>query len=206
MCAIVFFCAHTFCARTKRVRTLALTGVPNWMQFSRVRMKSLSLSLMTCRLLGFSMFFTHLFAWPCGSTISGQRRALLQCDRIHAVKLSGEKPDESVASLLCQFDSATKLPLVLCHAPDDDAVVDGEGVGWQPRDVPGADQDLVAENAAEAEIARARNPLLLQSQVSERFMQNLTEPCEQRRPHSTLPPQSVVSLTLMPLIQWRIWS
>ncbi len=48
------------------------------MQFSRVRTKSVSDSLMMCRLFAFSMFFTHLFAWPCGSTISGQRRALLQ--------------------------------------------------------------------------------------------------------------------------------
>jgi len=39
-------------------------GVPNWMQFSSVRTKSPSLSLMTWRLLDFSMFFSHLLAWP----------------------------------------------------------------------------------------------------------------------------------------------
>ena len=57
------------------------TGVPNWMQFSRVRTKSESVSLTTWRLLAFSMFLTHLLAWPCGSIISGHRRALLQRER-----------------------------------------------------------------------------------------------------------------------------
>ena len=55
-----------------------LPGVPNWMQFSRVRTKSASLNLMICRLLAFSMFFTHLLAWPWGSIIRGHRLALLQ--------------------------------------------------------------------------------------------------------------------------------
>ena len=54
------------------------TGVPNWMQFSRVRTKSESVSLMTCRFLALSMFLIHLLAWPCGSIISGHLRALLE--------------------------------------------------------------------------------------------------------------------------------
>ena len=54
------------------------TGVPNWMQFSRVRTKSESESLMMWRLLAFSMFLIHLLAWPWGSIINGQRRELLK--------------------------------------------------------------------------------------------------------------------------------
>ena len=57
------------------------TGVPNWIQFSSVRTKSLSVSLMTWRLWDFSMFLIHLLAWPWGSMRSGQRRALLQRER-----------------------------------------------------------------------------------------------------------------------------
>lgn len=57
-------------------------GVPNWMQFSNVRTKSESLSFMTCRLLDFSMFFSHLFAWPWGSIIKGHLLALLQRNNI----------------------------------------------------------------------------------------------------------------------------
>lgn len=59
------------------------TGVPNWMQFSSVRTKSESVSLMTCRLLAFSIFFTHLLAWPWGSIIRGHRRALLHITQCH---------------------------------------------------------------------------------------------------------------------------
>ena len=54
------------------------TGVPNWMQFSSVRTKSESESLMMWRLLAFSMFLIHLLAWPWGSIINGQRRELLK--------------------------------------------------------------------------------------------------------------------------------
>ncbi len=56
-------------------------GVPNWMQFSNVRTKSASLSLTTWRLLDFSMFFSHLLAWPWGSIIRGHLLALLQATR-----------------------------------------------------------------------------------------------------------------------------
>lgn len=48
------------------------------MQFSRVRTKSESDSLMMWRLLAFSMFLIHLLAWPWGSIINGQRRELLK--------------------------------------------------------------------------------------------------------------------------------
>eukprot|EP00959_Pyramimonas_sp_CCMP1952_P082876 1732102-Pyramimonas_sp.AAC.1 len=47
-----------------------------WMAFSSARRCSpLSDSLTTLRLLARSMFLTHLFACPCGSIISGHRRA-----------------------------------------------------------------------------------------------------------------------------------
>ena len=38
-------------------------------------MKRSSVTLSTSRLLSFSRFLIHLFAWPCGSMTSGQRRA-----------------------------------------------------------------------------------------------------------------------------------
>ena len=57
---------------------MRLTGVPNWMQFSKVLTKSLSDSLMTWMLLAFSMFLIHLLACPWGSIIRGHRRALLK--------------------------------------------------------------------------------------------------------------------------------
>ena len=74
------------------------TGVPNWMQFSRVLTKSESLSLTTCRLLAFSMFFTHLLACACGSIIRGQRRALLW-----------KKLDKFYESILCVL-------VLTCHS------------------------------------------------------------------------------------------
>ena len=44
--------------------------------------------------------------------------------------------------------------------PDDDAVVDGECVGGEAGDVPGADGHLVAQDGDEVEVRRARNALL----------------------------------------------
>ena len=41
---------------------------------------------LTWRLLGFSMFLIHLFAWPCGSIIRGQR-----CELVTIIALSSEK-------------------------------------------------------------------------------------------------------------------
>jgi len=52
------------------------TARPKRTPFSRVRRKSRSDSLITSSPLSFSIFFTHLLACPCGSIISGQRRAL----------------------------------------------------------------------------------------------------------------------------------
>lgn len=50
------------------------TGCPNCTAFSRTLMYPGCVSLTTCKLDAFSIFFTHLFAWLCGSIISGQRR------------------------------------------------------------------------------------------------------------------------------------
>mmetsp|Transcript_3424 Transcript_3424/g.8506 ORF Transcript_3424/g.8506 Transcript_3424/m.8506 type:complete len:308 (-) Transcript_3424:797-1720(-) len=52
------------------------TARPKRTPFSSVRRKSFSLSFTTSSPCSRSMFFTHLLACPCGSIISGQRRAL----------------------------------------------------------------------------------------------------------------------------------
>ena len=49
------------------------TGLPNWIAFSRVRTKLPWFCLTTFNEFASSIFFTHLFAWPCGSIIRGQR-------------------------------------------------------------------------------------------------------------------------------------
>mmetsp|Transcript_11094 Transcript_11094/g.26012 ORF Transcript_11094/g.26012 Transcript_11094/m.26012 type:complete len:262 (+) Transcript_11094:493-1278(+) len=68
------------------------TGVPNWMEFSRVRTKSASVSLMIFILFFFSMFRKYLFAWPWGSIHSGQRRAVDTTMPLSTEKESAGRP------------------------------------------------------------------------------------------------------------------
>lgn len=61
------------------------------MQFSKVLKKSRSVSLQTCKLFFFSMFFTHLHACPCGSIINGHRLALFTIMALSTDKLQTKK-------------------------------------------------------------------------------------------------------------------
>ena len=45
-------------------------------------------------------------------------------------------------------------------SPDDDSVIDGEGVGGEAGDVPGADRHLVAEDLDQVELGRAGDALV----------------------------------------------
>mmetsp|Transcript_24182 Transcript_24182/g.45892 ORF Transcript_24182/g.45892 Transcript_24182/m.45892 type:complete len:318 (+) Transcript_24182:74-1027(+) len=83
------------------------TGSPNWIAFSSVRRCSPdSDSLITLRLLARSMFFTHLFACPCGSIISGHRRALATTMPLSMEKLSLGSPAINHSRILTGSPSA----------------------------------------------------------------------------------------------------
>lgn len=101
----VFLCSEYY-FQTKYETLSVLTGVPNCMQFSRVRTKSGLVSLMTCRLFAFSMFLIHLFACPCGSIINGQRRAFLW---------TGKYTYESHVTSLSCWVAKKSVPRNMCH-------------------------------------------------------------------------------------------
>mmetsp|Transcript_5672 Transcript_5672/g.19275 ORF Transcript_5672/g.19275 Transcript_5672/m.19275 type:complete len:353 (+) Transcript_5672:2909-3967(+) len=79
------------------------TGEPNWIAFSISRIMLGCPRLITRRLRSFSMFFTHLFACPCGSTMSGQRRPRVTMTPFSVEKASAGSP--------WMFQSRTSLGL-----------------------------------------------------------------------------------------------
>ena len=114
------------------------TGCPNWTQFSNARIKSGSDSLRTCRLLSFSMFLIHLFAWPWGSINRGHRVVLLKRSRSCYLYTW-----VCATSRLVYFTSRT--PLTRPHPPDNDTIVNTERVRRQPVECPVPDSQRISE-------------------------------------------------------------
>eukprot|EP01136_Pigoraptor_vietnamica_P022273 Opistho-1_new@73225 len=103
-------------------------GLPKRTAFSRLRRKSRSVSLTTSRPWSFSRFLIHLFACPCGSMNSGQRRDALTITPFSTERLSRGRPaichwrrrtgslsvPTSVTPVVCGTCSRTRF---VCHSP-----------------------------------------------------------------------------------------
>ena len=73
-------------------RTCSKTGFPKEMAFSTCLARSAICKFRTLSPRLLSMFFTHLFAWPCGSTMRGQRRPRVVITPFSVENASAGKP------------------------------------------------------------------------------------------------------------------
>lgn len=93
---------------------------------------------LTCKLFGFSSFFTHLLDWPCGSIIRGQRWAFVTMIALSMEKLQTKnRTSLNYSSRLCWYQT--------------------QPVNWKACNMPRLNLNCITQCSTEREAARARD-------------------------------------------------